>query len=101
MDSVTVLIAVISLAISTVFQGISTYLQWKKANEPPKDEVWETTKQIICAKGDQVYSDEFAELYFELKFLKEHPEDLEGYTTIHSAMKAKRDAQATRQEPDN
>ena len=88
-EFVTMLFAVVSLAVSTICSGIAAYLQLKKSNEPPKDEVWETATRMICARGGASYAEEFADLYLELKFLKEHPEALEGHLTIREAMNAR------------
>lgn len=102
MDILTTIIVLIPSVLSLCVSGIYAYIALKKAKEPPKDEVWETAERMVCSKNG-VYADEFADLYFQLKFLKDHPEDLAEYNSIDAAMKAKaqKRAGAQQSEPDS
>lgn len=88
MDTLTIILAVVPSVLSCALSVFYAYLQYKKSKEPVKDEVWETATKIICSNGGSVYSDDFAELYLELKFFKEHPELVQQHNTIRNAMKA-------------
>lgn len=90
MDTLTLLLALIPSFLSCAISVFYAYLEYKKSKEPPKDEVWETATKIICANGGNVYSDDFAELYLELKFFKENPEYVQQHNTIRNAMNAKK-----------
>ena len=73
MDTLTFLLVLIPNILSSGIAIFYAYLAYKKSKEPKKDEVWETATKILCSRGDTVYSDDFVELYSELKFFKEHP----------------------------
>ena len=88
MDTLTIILAVFPSVLSCALSIFYAYLQYKKSKEPPKDEVWETATKMICAKGGNLDSDDFAELYSELKFFKDHPNCIYDHTTIRFAMKA-------------
>ena len=92
MDNLAIILAVVPSVLSCALSIFYAYLQYKKSKEPPKDEVWETATKIICANGGNVYSDDFAELYLELKFFKENPEFVQQHKTIRNAMNAKKAA---------
>lgn len=97
MDLFTALAIIVPGALSLTSSIIYAYIALKKAKESPKDEVWETALKLICSTDD-CYSaaDDFASLYLQLKFFKEHPEKLEGFTSIEHAMEAaKSSAQAS------
>ena len=76
----------------------NAYLAYKKSKEPPKDEIWETATKILCSHGDTVYSEDFIELYSELKFFKEHPDLDYSSTNIESAMRKVSEKEAHRTE---
>ena len=88
MNNLTLILAVIPSILSCAISVFYAYIAYKKSKEPPKDEVWETATKIICSNGGNVYSDDFAELYSELKFFKEHPDIVQNHTTIREAMKS-------------
>lgn len=88
MDSLTIILAVVPSVLSCALSIFYAYLQYKKSKEPPRDEVWKTATKIICANGGNVDSDDFAELYLELKFFKEHPELVQQHNTIRNAMRS-------------
>lgn len=90
MEKLNILLAVIPSILSCCLSCFYTYLQYKKSKEPPKDEVWETATKMICARGENLDSDDFAELYSELKFFKDHPDCIYRHTTIRCAMNAKK-----------
>jgi len=86
MDNLTLLLVVIPSILSCAISVFYAYIAYKKSKEPPKDEIWETATKIICSNGGDVYSDDFAELYSELKFFKEHPDLVQKHHTIRNAM---------------
>lgn len=88
MDYLLIVIAVVPSVLSCLISLFYAYLAYKKSKEPPKDEVWETATKIICANGGNVYSDDFAELYTELKFFRDHPDLCRNHQTIRQAIKA-------------
>lgn len=90
MDSLTFLLALIPSVLSFAISVFYAYMEYKKSKEPPKDEVWETATKIICSNDDDAYSDDFAELYLELKFFKENTEFVCQHSTIKQAMDAKK-----------
>lgn len=71
MDYAIMILAIIPSILSVIVSGIYAYIALKKAKEPPKDEAWETATKIICSRSGLVYSDDFIELYTELKTFKE------------------------------
>lgn len=67
MQTLLVIIAVISCLCSGVTSCIYAYLAWKKSKEPPKDEAWEAAIKIFCANGVAIDSaDLFVDLYEQL-----------------------------------
>jgi hypothetical protein len=84
----TLLLALIPSFLSCAISIFYAYLEYKRSKEPTKDEVWETATKIICSNGGNVYSDDFAELYSELKFFKENPEFVKQHSSIRNAMNA-------------
>lgn len=89
MDNLTAIVVVLPSILSTLTTCVYAYIAWKKSKEPPKDEIWETAVKLMCSKDD-CYStaDDFAKLYRELKFFKEHPEKIENFTMIEQAMES-------------
>lgn len=87
MDKLTAVVVLLPSILSTATACVYTYIAWKKSKEPPKDEIWETALKLMCSK-DNSYStaDDFANLYRELKFFKEHPEKIKKLETIEQAM---------------
>ena len=90
MDTLTFLLALIPSALSCAISVFYAYIEYKKTKEPPKDEVWETATNIICSNCGNVDSDDFAELYLELKFFKDNPDLVMQHNSIRQAMKAKK-----------
>lgn len=89
MDKLTAVVVLLPSILSTATACVYAYIAWKKSKEPPKDEIWETALKILCAKDDCCSgADDFARLYEELKFFKEHPEKLNGFVMISQAMDA-------------
>ena len=87
MDWLTACIVLVPSTLSLITSGIYAYIALKKAKEPPKDEVWETTVRLMCA-GHAEYSaaDDFAKTYRELKFFKDHPKESAEFLTLEQAM---------------
>lgn len=89
MDLFTALAVTIPSTLSLVTSLIYAVIVIKKAKEPPRDEVWETALRLMCSKDDCYSSaDDFASLYLQLKFFKDQPEKMKGFTTIEQAMEA-------------
>lgn len=87
MNLLTALAVIIPSTLSLITSMIYAYIALKKSKEAPKDEVWETALRIMCSKDDCYSSaDEFANLYLQLKFFKEHPEKLNGFSSIEQAI---------------
>lgn len=89
MDSSLTLIALIPSILSCAVSIFYAILEYKKQKESEKDEVWETATKMICSNGGDVYSEDFAELYIELKFFKENQALIQKHRTIRKAMDAK------------
>lgn len=90
MDKLLLILAVVPSILSCGISVFYAYLAYKKTKEEPKDEVWETATKILCSQGNAPCSDEFAELYLELKFFKENPELCQEHKFIRKAMEAKK-----------
>lgn len=90
MDKLILALAVVPSILSCGISVFYAYLAYKKTKEKPKDEVWETATKILCAQGGIPGSDDFAELYLELKFFKENPELCQQHRTIRKAMEARK-----------
>lgn len=97
-DTLTFLLVLIPNVLSSGIAIFYAYLAYKKSKEPPKDEVWETATKILCSRGGTVYSDDFVELYSELKFFKEHPELDYSSGNIESTMRKVNGREANRTE---
>ena len=91
MEKFIVLLAVVPSVLSCGLSVFYAYLAYKKTKEEPKDEVWETATRMLCAQSGAPDSDDFAELYLELKFLKENPELCHQHRFIRKAMEAKKE----------
>lgn len=95
MDILSTVVVLVPSVLSLLVSGIYAYIALKKANEPPKDEVWETATKMICASsapgGD---ADEFADLYEQLKLFKENGCSMGGYNSLFSAIEEKRKLEA-------
>ena len=87
MDFKTTLLVLIPSTLSLITSGIYAYIALKKAKEPPKDEIWETALRLMCS-GHSEYSaaDDFVKTYRELKFFKDHPNEMAGFLTLEQAM---------------
>lgn len=83
MDILTTIIVLVPTTLSLCISGIYAYIALKKANEPPKDEIWETTTKILCNnKSSSISADVFANLYEELKLFKDNGCSLKGLNTL-------------------
>lgn len=97
MDAFILLLALIPSFLSCAISVFYAYIEYKKSKEPPKDEIWETATNIICSNGGDACSDDFAELYLELKFFKDNPDLVQQHNTIRQAMKAKKTEPVSKQ----
>lgn len=91
MDILTTIIVLVPSILSLCVSGIYAYIALKKAKEPPRDEVWETTTKLLCAgNSSTIDADEFAELYEQLKFFKDNGCSIKGYNSLMFAVGEKR-----------
>lgn len=89
MNLLTAIAVTVPSTLSLVTSMIYAYIALKKSKEAPKDEVWEAALRLMCSKDDCYSSaDEFANLYLQLKFFKEYPEKLNGFSSIEQAINA-------------
>lgn len=86
MSPLTVIAILIPSILSFLTSAFYAYLGYKRMKEPPKDEVWETTTRLLSGTGNQIYSDDFAELYRELKFIKETGANFPSHYPVKRAM---------------
>ena len=90
MNILLLLVAAVPGILSTVVSGIYAYVALKKAKEPPRDVAWETATAIIGQTDYCSNADDFAQLYLELKFLHDYPDELDGAPSIQAAIHRKR-----------
>lgn len=91
MDILTAIIVLVPSILSLCVSGIYAYIALKKAKEPPKDEIWETTTKLLCAgNSSRIDADEFAEFYEQLKFFKDNGCSTTGYNSLMFAVEEKR-----------
>lgn len=86
METLILVFALISSISSCITSVIYAYLAFKKHQEPPKDEIWETVTRILCSCNTSLDTEDFAELYEELHFLKENPEAVKRAGSIRKAI---------------
>lgn len=87
MNWVTALVILVPSVLSFSVSLVYAYIALKKAKEPPKDVIWETTTRILCANGDSdISADDFGHLYEELWFFMRHRDKLRTGITIREAM---------------
>lgn len=87
MDFISAIIILVPSVLSLCVSGIYAYIALKKAKEPQKDDVWETTVKLFCSLGqDYIDTDEFVRVYEELWLFKNHPEKMAGYTNVGAAL---------------
>lgn len=103
MDILTTIVVLIPSVLSVCVSGIYAYIALKKANEPPKDEIWETATKILCSSGTSTSfsADEFAFLYEELKFFKENGCSMKDINTLSFAVREKHKQEQQQSEEDS
>ena len=102
MDILTTFVVLVPSVLSLCVSGIYAFIALKKAKEPPKDDVWETTTKILCSQNsNSVYGDDFAELYEELKWFKDNGCSLHGEHTIRGAIEKSKVKQSQQSEIDS
>lgn len=89
MNTLAVVIALLSSIFSSCISLMYAYIAFKKSKEPPKDEIWETATKILCSSDSMKQADDFAFLYEELKFFKERGCTMDEITTLSYAVKKK------------
>ena len=86
-DILSTIVVLIPSVLSLCVSGIYAYIALKKAKEPQKDEIWETTIKLFCSRNqDYIDTDEFVRVYEELWLFKNHPEKMAGYVSIGAAL---------------
>lgn len=102
MDTLTTLVVLIPSILSLLVSAIYAYIALKKAKEPPKDEIWETTTKLLCSDGSfGKDADEFADLYEQLKLFKENGCSRKGRVSLAEAIFEKKQQELQRSEPDS
>ena len=87
MDAISTIVVLIPSILSLCVSGIYAYIALKKAKDPPKDEIWETTVKLLCSRGQNyIDADEFVQLYEELWLFRNHPEKMAGYVSVGMAL---------------
>lgn len=90
MDVITALVVLIPSTLSLFTSGIYAYIALKKAKEPPKDEIWETTTKILCNSSTPILgADDFADLYEQLKLFKDNGCSMSGMETLAYTVREK------------
>lgn len=90
MDILQTIVVLVPSVLSLCVSGIYAYIALKKAKEPPKDEAWETATRLLSGKSG-ANADDFAELYLQLKFVKDFPEAMDGHLMVQEAMDARKE----------
>lgn len=83
----TAAIALLAIACQTVSTIFHLWLDWKKSQEPPKDEAWETATRICHANDNAFAGYDFFEIYRDLRFIQEHFEEIKDFRTLEQAKK--------------
>lgn len=97
MNTLAVIIALISSIFSSCVSLIYAYIAYKKSKEPPKDEIWETATKILCSSNSMKEADDFAFLYEELKFFKDRGCTMDKITTLSYAVRHKSEPEPEQQ----
>lgn len=82
MNTISAILIIIPSVLYLVGSILQTYVALKRLKEERKDEVWETATRLLSNTESRVFADEFAELYRELQFVKDHPE-YDGSVPVH------------------
>lgn len=78
-----IVVAVSSVGAFTL-SAVRLYLEWRRT----RDVAWETTIRLMVSDPDgRVRSNDFADLYTDLRYLRKHPDCLSsGHRTLKEAM---------------
>lgn len=87
MEKLVIIFALISSIISSCISLFYAYIAYKNAKEPPKDEIWETATKILCSGDSMKDADDFAFLYEQLKYFKEHGCSMKRINTLSYAVR--------------
>ena len=74
MNTISTILIIIPSVLYLVGSLLQTYVALKRLKEERKDEVWETATRLLSNTECPICADDFAELYRELQFVKDHPE---------------------------
>lgn len=90
MESLIIIVALISSVMSSIISLLYAYIAYKKSQEPPKDEIWETATRILCSseKTDK-NADEFAMIYESLKLFKDNNCSKDGILSLEYEVRDK------------
>lgn len=86
MNTVLIIITLISSVTTCVVSCFHAWLAIKR--ERSKDEIWETATRLMSGRDIGNSADDFATVYAELRFVKQHPDAVLNYPTIRHAMSA-------------
>lgn len=90
MNNLTLVLAFVSTVLSSCVSLIYAYIAYKKAKEPPKDEIWETATKILCnSNSADKNADEFAMIYESLKLFKENGCSKDGIFSLEYTVREK------------
>lgn len=90
MSILTAIVILVPSILGFVTSMTYAYLGYKRLKERDKDEIWETVTRIICANGQEIGGDEFADLYEELKAFKKSDCSLPKGATLAQFARQKR-----------
>jgi hypothetical protein len=71
MDTKILIAILIPSILSTVVSLISIYINYKKAKEPKRDELWETALKLVQVNNSGNAISDFIEYYQKLKYFKD------------------------------
>lgn len=102
MDILTTIAIIVPTILSSTVSLFYGYLRYKELKNHPKDEVWEATTKIICSNGDAGSdADDFADLYQQLKWFKDHDYSTGGNNSLFTAVVEQRKSEASQAAKDS
>ena len=98
MSLITQILLVIPCICSCITTAIYAYIAYQNFKKP-KDEIWETAVRICQSTNNYVDANNFAQVYEQLRFFKEHGCKLDGLHLLQFMQEA--EAQSAREQPGN
>lgn len=87
MGTVTQILLIVPCVFSCITTVIYAYIAYQNFKKP-RDEVWETATKICQSNGKYTDANEFAQIYEQLKFFKDHGCNLEGKHLLQAMQEA-------------